>query len=75
MAARSAAWSESIDYICTVKRNNAVPDEQAVLFVLKQFAGNSSSGEYWYKFTPDGRMEEYCISRYGQQNGKAAWKL
>lgn len=75
MAAHSAAWSEGIDYICTVKRNDAVPNGQAVLFVLKQYTGSSHSVEQWYKFTPDGKVEEYCISRYGQQSGKAAWKL
>ena len=66
--------SESIDYICTVKRCHAVSDGQAVLFVLRRYWGDSYTSESWYKFTPDGRAESYHIHGYGQDDTDV-WKL
>jgi len=75
MAACSARWAESIDYICTVKRNDTVPDGQAALFVLNKYVGDSFGVEQWYKFTPDCRVKEYRISGYGGQGDTGAWEL
>lgn len=73
-ATSCGTWSESIVYICTVKRNHLIPDEQAALFVSKRFMGSSQAVDYWYKFMPDGDIELYSIGGYGQSNTKA-WEL
>lgn len=69
----SGSWSESIDYICTVKKDDTIPDEQAVLFVLQRFVGSSYSYDSWYKFTPDGRLEKYSTGGYDPQGETTAW--
>nr|WP_302111354.1 hypothetical protein [uncultured Acetatifactor sp.] len=74
LAAQSFTWSERIDYICTVKKSDTVPDGQAVLFVLSRYMGDSHTSESWYKFTPDGRVGAYRIGGYGQ-NDTDAWEL
>ena len=71
---RGSSWSERIDYICTVKKDDTVPDGQAVLFVLSRYMGSSYTSEDWYKFTPDGRVGKYHISGYGQ-NDTDVWEL
>ena len=76
MAALSGglSWSERIDYICTVKKDDTVPDGQAVLFVLNRYMGDSHTSEDWYKFTPDGRVGTYHTGGYGQ-NDTDVWEL
>lgn len=75
MAARSFRWAESIDYICTVKRDDTIPDGQAALFVLNKYVGDSFGIEHWYRFTPDCQVKEYRISGYGGQVDTGAWEL
>lgn len=58
MAAPDHEGSGSIEYICTVKKNGTIPDGEAVLFVLKHREGSPNPVESWYKFTPDGKVEE-----------------
>lgn len=67
--------SESIDYICTVKRCHEVSDGHAVLFVLSRYLGDAHTCERWYKFTPDGRVESYCLDGYDLQNDTDVWEL
>lgn len=68
-------WSESVDYICTVKRNASAPDEEAALFVLRRCTGNAFSVEHWYRLSPDGKAEEYVIHPYDEDSFKEPWEL
>lgn len=52
-------WRESIDFICTVKKDSSVPEEQEVLFVQKTYLGDAYCSKDWYKLTSDGRVTEY----------------
>lgn len=65
----------SIGFICAVKRNDMVPDEEAALFVLNNFWDGFCTIDYWYKFMPDGKVEEYRIGEPGSQDEKTKWEL
>ena len=51
MATTSISWDESIDFIGTLKPSASVPNEQEVLFVLKQYTGDSFGVAHWYKLS------------------------
>lgn len=74
MAAPGHGGSESIDYICTVKQNDMVPDGQAALFVLNNYGDGFRSVDCWYKFTPDGMVEQYSTNGCGKTD-TTAWEL
>lgn len=65
----------SIGFICAVKRNDMVPDEEAALFVLNNFWDGFCAVDYWYKFMPDGKVEEYRIGGPEPQDVKTKWEL
>ena len=71
MAAPDHEGSGSIEYICTVKKDDKTPDGQAVLFILKLPERNPDSVGIWYKFTPDGKVEQYR----GDDSKAAGWEL
>ena len=75
LAAESTAWSESIDFIGTVKKQSSVSDEQAVLFVLKEFIGSSYSVSHWHKFTSNGEVTGYTEHPYNPESFKEPWDL
>ena len=52
-------WRESIDFICTVKKDSLVPEEQEVLFVQKNYFGDAYCSKDWYKMSSDGIVTEY----------------
>ncbi len=71
----SIHWAEKIDFICTVKSGASSPDDQAALFVLKEYMGDSFSVEHWYRFTPDGTVKEYQLHPYDEDSFKERWEL
>ena len=51
----SVDWPvERIDYICTMKRNDALPDEQASLFMFIDVPESRETVREWHEITPDG---------------------
>lgn len=74
LAATSMSWSESIDFIGTVKSNATIPDEQADLFILKKYTGDSFSVAHWYKFNPDGAVTEYQEHPYDPDSFETSWE-
>lgn len=74
LATTSISWSESIDFIGTIKSKAEVPDEQADLFVLKTYTGDSFGTADWYKLDADGAVSEYQEHPYNSDSFKASWK-
>jgi hypothetical protein len=68
------SWSESIDFICTLKENASSSDEEASLFVLNRYIGSSFSVEDWNKLMPNGVIKEYCIHGMNPASWEAPWK-
>lgn len=73
LATDSRAWSESVDFIGTVKKDSSVEEEQAELFVLKTYTGSSYGVANWYKFTPSGELKEYQEHPYDSDSFKKSW--
>ena len=48
LAATSLRWDESINFIATLKPVASAPAEQEVLFILKQYTGDSFGVAHWY---------------------------
>lgn len=71
MAAPDHEGSESIEYVCTVKKDDKTPDGQAALFILKHSERSPDPVEIWYKFTPNGKVERYSLD----DSNAADWKL
>lgn len=59
--ATSYYWSEQINFICAVKSGNLSSGSREELYVLKHWTGSSNSYDYWYRFNPDGTVEECRI--------------
>lgn len=77
LAAQGGIWSEWIDYICTVKRGDMVSGSQEALFVCHAYlmGGMRYARESWYKITPDGKAEVYCIGDTCRGDGSEIWEL
>lgn len=73
LATASVSWDESIDFICTVKYASSDPDEREMLFVLKQYTGDSFSVAYWYKLLLDGTVTEYSEHPYSPESFTEPW--
>jgi len=67
-AEESAAWSETIKCICTIKENCSLSDETASLFVLVHNMGSSFSVDNWYILDPHGDITTLKIHPF--DNGK-----
>ncbi len=74
IAATSIRWDESINFIGTLKPSALAPDEQEVLFILKQYTGDSFGVAHWYKLAPDGNVTEYEEHPYSPESFEASWK-
>lgn len=74
LAATSHSWDESINFIGTLKPAASTPDEQEVLFVLKQYTGNSYGVAHWYKLSSDGTVTEYSEHPYNPESFEESWK-
>lgn len=74
LATTSINWSESIDFIGTIKSKAEVPNEQADLFVLKTYTGSSFSVAHWYRLDTNGALSEYQEHPYDLDSFKASWK-
>lgn len=74
MATSSLHWQESIDFICTLKYGESAPDEQELLFVLKQYTGDSYGVAYWYKLAPNGTVTEYEEHPYKPESYQESWR-
>lgn len=73
-SAKSLAWSESIDFIGTVKKNIFAPDRKNNLFVLVNYMGDSFSTETWHRLTYKGELKEYKVHPYDVGADERAWK-
>lgn len=74
LAATSVRWSESIDFICTVKYAVSDPDEKEVLFVLNQYTGDSYGVAHWYKMSSGGIVSKYEEHPYNPESFQESWK-
>lgn len=73
LAATSLRWDESINFIGTLKPSALAPDEQEVLFVLKQYTGDSIGVAHWYKLSSDGNVTEYEEHPYAPESFEKSW--
>lgn len=73
-SAKSLVWSESIDFIGTVKKNVFVPDKKSDLFVLVNYMGDSFSTETWHRFTHKGEAKEYKVHPYDIGSDERRWE-
>lgn len=74
IAATSIRWDESINFIATLKPVASAPAEQEVLFVLKQYTGDSFGVAHWYKLSSDGNVTEYQEHPYNPESFEAFWR-
>lgn len=74
MATTSISWDESIDFIGTLKSSASASNEQELLFVLKQYTGDSFGVAHWYKLSSDGTVTEYEEHPFNPESYKASWK-
>lgn len=74
LAATSLRWDESINFIGTLKPAASVSNEQEVLFVLKQYTGDSFGVAHWYKLSSDGNVTEYEEHPYDLKSFEVSWK-
>ena len=74
IAATSARWDESINFMGTLKPSALASDEQEVLFVLKQYTGSSFGVAYWYKLSSDGTVTEYSEHPFNPESFEESWK-
>ena len=74
LATTSVRWDESIDFICTAKYDASDPDEREMLFVLKQYTGDSFGVAYWYKLSSNGTVAEYSGHPYDPESFEESWK-
>jgi len=73
-SAKSLVWSESIDFIGTMKKNVFVPDKKSDLFVLVNYMGDSFSTETWHRFTHKGEAKEYKVHPYDIGSDERRWE-
>lgn len=71
-SARSLVWSESVDFIGTVKKNAF--DKRTDLFVLVTYHGDSFSSETWHRLTSDGAVKNYSVHPYDSGSDERAWE-
>lgn len=74
LAAASMRWSECVSFIGTVKSNASISDEQAELFVLKTYIGDSFGVDHWYKLGLDGTVWEYQEHPYDPDSFEVSWQ-
>ena len=74
IAATSIRWDESINFIAALKPAASAPAEQEVLFILKQYTGDSFGVAHWYKLSSDGNVTEYEEHPYNPESFEASWK-
>ena len=74
LAATSLRWDESINFIATLKPAVSAPAEQEMLFVLKQYTGDSFGVAHWYKLSSDGNVTEYQEHPYAPESFEASWR-
>ena len=71
--ARTGCWSESIGIICTVRHDESIPDNEAVLYVSTMYMGDSFSVDCWYAFYPDGTTKSYQIHPFDEGSSERNW--
>lgn len=74
LAAASLRWDESINFIGTLKPAASASDEQEMLFILKQYTGDSFGVAHWYKLSSDGTVTEYSEHPYNPESFEASWR-
>lgn len=72
--ARSMAWSESVNFIGTLKLSDSASDDEEVLFILNEYLGDSFNASYWYKLSPDGTLSEYSEHPYNPESFDESWR-
>ena len=74
IAATSIRWDESINFIAALKPAASAPAEQEVLFILKQYTGDSFGVAHWYKLSSDGNVTEYEEHPYDPESFEVSWR-
>lgn len=74
IAATSIRWDESINFIGTLKPSAPAPDEQEMLFILKQYTGDSFGVAHWYKLSSDGNVAEYEEHPFDPESFETSWE-
>ena len=74
IAATSIRWDESINFIAALKPAASAPAEQEVLFILKQYTGDSFGVAHWYKLSSDGNVTEYSEHPYDPESFESSWR-
>ena len=74
IAATSLRWDESINFIAALKPAASAPAEQEVLFILKQYTGDSFGVAHWYKLSSNVDVTEYGEHPYDPESFEASWK-
>ena len=74
IAATSIRWDESINFIATLKPAASAPADQEVLFILKQYTGDSFGVAHWYKLSSNGDVTEYEEHPYDPESFEASWQ-
>lgn len=54
---RNHMWYETIEEICSAKKNLLDSDSKASLFIHHRYCGDSFGATTWYKLDPDGKIE------------------
>lgn len=74
MATSSMRWQESVEFICTLKYGAKVPDGEEMLFVFKQYVGDSFGVGDWYRMSPGGTVTEFQEHPYDSDSFQTSWK-
>ena len=61
---RNANWSETIGYICAIKDNASLPDNQASIVVSSMYLGSSFSVPHWHKLDYNGELSHISKHPY-----------
>jgi hypothetical protein len=69
------SWLENIDCICTIKKEKTTSNEQASLFILKRYIGDSFNAEYWDKLDKNGEIIRHKIHPNDDDSYKRKWEI
>lgn len=67
-------WYEDILFIGAVKYDASVPDGQEMLFVHKEYVGDSFSVAHWYKLSSNGIVSEYEEHPFNPESFEKSWR-
>ena len=74
IAATSICWDESINFIAALKPVTSAPAEHEVVFIFKQYTGDSFGVAHWYKLSSDGNVAEYEEHPFDPESFETSWE-